>query len=104
MKSDGEKAVPSTEPVRLCACGCGERFEPNRRSQKYKNERHREKAKVQRMTVIKVPAGQADQIRRYLRRFSANPSGVTPLPGAGLWFARQAALWLEKRLIEKQGK
>jgi len=90
--------------MRSCACGCGERFEPNRQSQKYKNERHREKAKARNMTVIKVPASQAERIRRYSRRFSANRSGVTPLPGTELWLIRQAALWLKNRLIEKQSK
>ncbi len=88
-------------PETPCACGCGERFTPKRKDQKYFSTPCREKAKNQKTVAIRVPVDQCQRIKILI---AARRSGVHRLskpkhpllPGI-----RLAALWLKNQLAEQ---
>ena len=74
MKSDGEKAVPSTErtpgPVRLCVCGCGREFEARRKDHRYFEQACRERGMQTKTIPMRVAVSEAAEIRS--RKVSRN--------------------------------
>lgn len=95
--------------MRLCACGCGIEFEPRHWRRRY-FENHRVRA-YRKTVAIRVPVEEAAKIRVRLSRRNDRSNGVQRKDCAGRGHLaveretmRQTALWLENRLIEKQGK
>jgi hypothetical protein len=68
----------------ICAYSkCGKSFDPSRRGQIYHRDKCRERAKAERVVLVKVPREQAGRVKQMLARLRAKPRGVTPLPGIG---------------------
>jgi hypothetical protein len=73
-------------------------FEPRRANQLYHRQKGRELAKGKNRVSVKVPRSLVSDLKHWLSRKNGPQRGVSPLPGNQLWFFRQAALWLKKRL------
>jgi hypothetical protein len=65
----------------LCACGCGEGFEPERANQIYKDASHRQRDKNRRWPVTRRKAFQVTLRDGHRERQKAQSAGVTPLLG-----------------------
>ena len=82
----------------ICACPCGEEFEPKRSNQVYFNAEHRKKDKNRRWPRIRLsvfPAAFRDALRK---RQEAQTSGFQPLLGT------EMAQTNRERFREKLGK
>ncbi len=103
--------APSGEIERLCACGCGQGFEPRRKDHQYFGQACRERSMQRKTVPIRVPISEAGKIKARITRQNARKSVVQQFPATEsreLIVQRQAVLlvasWLKCRLLEEQGK
>ena len=109
---EGDAGTEQT--IALCACGCGEQFEPKRSWQNYLDSSHRLQAKRARAATIALRVTREEKRYLDLRRnratmrctpaFLRSPE-LTRASGISRRAAiHHAALWLRNRLAEKQEK
>jgi len=84
-----------------CACGCGERFVPKRRNQKYRSLQCRDAAKNRKGQVVRVPVGLVPATKALLSRRKAGLHRLSKPKHPVLPKIRLAALWLKNRLEEQ---
>ncbi len=106
------KAAPSGEGIeRLCACGCGMRFEAQRKDHRYFGQACRERSMQRKTVPIRVPISEVGKIKARITHQNARKSVVQQFPAIEsrkLAVQRQVihlvASWLKCRLSAEQGK
>ena len=103
-------ASSGEEVERLCACGCGQGFEPRRKGHRYFGQACRERSMQRKSVPIRVPISEAGKIKARITHQNARKSVVQQIPATEsreLIVQRRAiylaALWLNNRLSEENG-
>jgi len=98
-------AQETTQPMRLCACGCGGEFEPRRNWQRYSDGMHRLRARQSRSTVVRLSKVEFEHLADLrngpiMRCTTHSNQPMEPLLGFGTETPYQAFPWPETGWVE----